>query len=70
MANHPKQSTRKLALTEAEFEQLDQIKQTCGAAGITVRKTELIRVAIALLAGAPLEQLAQAQAALAPVKHK
>ena len=66
----PKESTRKLALTAAEFERLDQIKQACGAAGITVRKTELIRVAIALLAGAPLEQLAQARAALTPVRRK
>ena len=66
----PKESARKLALTAAEFERLDQIKQACGAAGITVRKTELIWVAIALLAGAPLEQLAQARAALAPVRRK
>ena len=65
-----KESARKLALTPAEFERLDQIKQACGAAGITVRKTELIWVAIALLAGAPLEQLAQARAALAPVRRK
>jgi hypothetical protein len=65
-----KSTTRTLALTAAEFERLAEIKRACAAAGVTVRKTDLIRVALMLLAGAPVELLAQARDALPAVKRK
>ena len=59
---------RRVALTQAEYARLEQLQQACKAAGMKVRKTELIRVAIALLGSAAPAALDAARAALAPAR--
>ncbi len=59
---------RQVALTEDEYARLEQLRQACKEAGMKVRKTELIRVAIALLGGESPAALDAARLALAPAR--
>jgi hypothetical protein len=66
----PKPVTRKLALTAAEQQRLEQIRLSCGVAGGGVSQDQLLRAALYLLAEHSPEDLAHAWKALAPVKGK
>ena len=55
-------------MPEAEYEALAEMKKTCIKAGMTVKKSELLRVAVSLLRKMDVAQIEQALGTLTPVK--
>jgi len=66
----PTQTTREVALTPAEMEVLQHIKQACADAGLAVSRNDVLRGAISLLAAQTPEAVMQQWLALQPVKRK
>jgi hypothetical protein len=69
----PKAKKQKLVrdsftMPEAEYEALAEMKKTCIKAGVAVKKSELLRVAVSLLRKMEVAQIEQALGALTPVK--
>lgn len=69
----PKAKKQKLVrdsftMPEAEYEALAEMKKTCIKAGVTVKKSELLRVAVSLLRKMDVAQIEQALGTLTPVK--
>lgn len=56
------------AMPETEYALIASTKKTCLSAGIEIKKSELIRIGIALVSGMSTAALKKAQAALQPVK--
>ncbi len=55
-------------MPEDEYAALGEMKKTCLRAGMGVKKSELLRVAVAMLRKMELPQLQQALEELTPVK--
>ena len=55
-------------MPESEYALLAQLKKACLSAGFDIKKSELLRIGIAQLAGMDAKKLNAAQAALMPVK--
>ena len=55
-------------MPESEYALLAQLKKACLSAGFEIKKSELLRIGVAQLAGMDAKKLKAAQAALAPVK--
>jgi len=69
----PKAKKQKLVrdsftMPEAEYEALAEMKKTCIKAGVAVKKSELLRVAVSLLRKMDVAQIQQALGTLTPVK--
>lgn len=69
----PKAKKQKLVrdsftMPEAEYEALAEMKKTCIKAGVAVKKSELLRVAVSLLRKMDVTQIEQALGTLTPVK--
>lgn len=69
----PKAKKQKLVrdsftMPEAEYEALADMKKTCIKAGVAVKKSELLRVAVSLLRRMDVAQIEQALGTLTPVK--
>nr|MBV0880342.1 hypothetical protein [Noviherbaspirillum sp. L7-7A] len=69
----PKAKKQKLVrdsftMPEAEYEALAEMKKTCIKAGVAVKKSELLRVAVSLLRKMDVAQIEQALGTLTPVK--
>jgi hypothetical protein len=69
----PKAKKQKLVrdsftMPEAEYEALAEMKKTCIKAGVAVKKSELLRVAVSLLRKMDVGQIEQALGTLTPVK--
>ena len=67
-AKKPKLVRDSFTMPAPEYAQLNQVKKTCLAAGFEVKKSELLRIGVALLAALDTKQLKSAQAALIPLK--
>lgn len=55
-------------MPEAEYEALTDVKKTCIRSGVAVKKSELLRVAVALLSKMDVAAIQQTLAMLTPVK--
>lgn len=55
-------------MPEAEYEALADVKKACIKAGVAVKKSELLRVAVGLLRKMEVAQIQEALDALTPVK--
>ena len=55
-------------MPELEYEALADVKKACIRSGVAVKKSELLRVAVALLRKMDVADIEQALAALTPVK--
>ncbi len=69
----PKAKKQKLVrdsftMPEAEYEALAEMKKACIKAGVAVKKSELLRVAVSLLRKMEVAQIQQALGTLTPVK--
>ena len=69
----PKAKKQKLVrdsftMPEPEYEALADVKKACIRSGLAVKKSELLRVAVALLRKMDVADIEQALAALTPVK--
>ena len=69
----PKAKKQKLVrdsftMPEAEYEALAEMKKTCIKAGVAVKKSELLRVAVSLLRKMDVAEIQQALGTLTPVK--
>jgi hypothetical protein len=69
----PKAKKQKLVrdsftMPEAEYEALAEMKKTCIKAGVAVKKSELLRVAVSLLRKMDVAQIEQALGTLTQVK--
>jgi len=69
----PKAKKQKLVrdsftMPEAEYEVLADMKKTCIKAGVAVKKSELLRVAVSLLRKMDVAEIQQALGTLTPVK--
>jgi hypothetical protein len=69
----PKAKKQKLVrdsftMPEAEYEALAERKKSCIKAGVAVKKSELLRVAVSLLSKMDVAQIEQALGTLTPVK--
>lgn len=69
----PKAKKQKLVrdsftMPEAEYEALADMKKSCIKAGVAVKKSELLRVAVSLLRRMDVAQIEQALGSLTPVK--
>jgi hypothetical protein len=69
----PKAKKQKLVrdsftMPEAEYEALGEMKKSCIKAGVAVKKSELLRVAVSLLRKMDVAQIEQALGTLTPVK--
>jgi hypothetical protein len=69
----PKAKKQKLVrdsftMPEAEYEALAERKKSCIKAGVAVKKSELLRVAVSLLRKMDVAQIEQALGTLTPVK--
>ena len=67
-AKKPKLVRDSFTMPEDEYAVLGDMKKTCLKAGVTVKKSELLRVAVSLLRKMDMPQLQQALDALTPVK--
>lgn len=67
-AKKPKLVRDSFTMPEEEYAALGDMKKTCLKAGVTVKKSELLRVAVSLLRKMDMPQLQQALDALTPVK--
>lgn len=64
----PKLVRDSFTMPEQEYALLAQLKKACLAAGVEIKKSELLRIGVAQLAGLDVKKLAAAQAALTPLK--
>ena len=71
----PKEKSRKpklvrdsFTMPEAEYQVLGDVKKACLKAGVAVKKSELLRVGVALIRQLGLTELRQVLAGLAPLK--
>ncbi|MFC4705107.1 hypothetical protein [Paraburkholderia caffeinitolerans] len=55
-------------MPRADYEQLAVLKQRCLDAGVAVKKSELVRAGLLLLASGPTKRLLAAVKAVEPVK--
>ncbi len=55
-------------MPEQEYALLAELKKACLAAGVEIKKSELLRIGVAQLAGMDPKKLSAAQAALTPLK--
>jgi hypothetical protein len=55
-------------MPKSDYEKIAALKKRCLAAGVTAKKSELLRAALQLLAGASEKQLVAAVSALEQVK--
>lgn len=55
-------------MPQTEYALLAQVKKTCLAAGLDIKKSELLRIGVAQLATMGTKQLKAAQASLTPLK--
>jgi hypothetical protein len=67
-AKKPKLVRDSFTMPEDEYAALGEMKKTCLRAGMGVKKSELLRVAVSLLRKLELPQLQQALEELTPVK--
>jgi hypothetical protein len=64
----PKLVRDSFTMPEEEYAALGEMKKTCLKAGVAVKKSELLRVAVSLLRKMDMPELQQALDALTPVK--
>jgi hypothetical protein len=64
----PKLVRDSFTMPEQEYAVLGQMKKTCLAGGMEIKKSELLRIGVAQLAAMDLKKLKAAQAALTPLK--
>lgn len=67
-AKKPKLVRDSFTMPEDEYAALGEMKKTCLKAGVTVKKSELLRVAVSLLRRMEMPELQQALESLTPVK--
>jgi len=67
-AKKPKLVRDSFTMPEDEYAVLGEMKKTCLKAGVAVKKSELLRVAVSLLRKMDMGELQQALDALTPVK--
>jgi hypothetical protein len=67
-AKKPKLVRDSFTMPEEEYAALGEMKKACLKAGVAVKKSELLRVAVALLNKMDMPELQQALGALTPVK--
>jgi hypothetical protein len=67
-AKKPKLVRDSFTMPEEEYAALGEMKKACLKAGVAVKKSELLRVAVAVLRKMDLPELQQALGALTPVK--
>lgn len=67
-ARKPKLVRDSFTMPEDEYAALGEMKKTCLRAGVTVKKSELLRVAVSLLRKMEMPELQQALDSLTPVK--
>lgn len=67
-ARKPKLVRDSFTMPEDEYAALGEMKKACLKAGVAVKKSELLRVAVSLLRTMEMPQLQQALDGLAPVK--
>jgi hypothetical protein len=67
-ARKPKLVRDSFTMPEEEYAALGEMKKACIKAGVAVKKSELLRVAVSLLRGMDMSDLQQALDALTPVK--
>ncbi len=64
----PKLVRDSFTMPENEYALIGQVKKACVGAGFEIKKSELLRIGIALLAQLDLKKLQAAQQALTPLK--
>ncbi len=64
----PKLVRDSFTMPEQEYALLGELKKACLAAGVEIKKSELLRIGVAQLAGMDVKKLSAAQAALTPLK--
>lgn len=64
----PKLVRDSFTMPEDEYALLAKIKKQCVAAGVEIKKSELLRIGVSLLAGLDAKKLQSAQQALQPLK--
>jgi hypothetical protein len=64
----PKLVRDSFTMPEQEYALLGQVKKACHAAGIDIKKSELLRIGVVHLAAMDLKKLKAAQTALTPLK--
>ena len=64
----PKLVRDSFTMPEQEYAVLGQVKKTCHAGGMAIKKSELLRIGIAQLAAMDMKKLKAAQAALTPLR--
>jgi len=67
-AGKPKLVRDRYTMLEEEYAVLGEMKKACLEAGVSVKKSELLRVAVSLLRKMDMPALREALGALAPVK--
>jgi hypothetical protein len=67
-AKKPRLVRDSFTMPEEEYAALGEMKKTCLKAGVAVKKSELLRVAVSLLRKMDMPELQQALDALTPVK--
>lgn len=67
-AKKPKLVRDSFTMPEAEYAVFAQVKKACVAAGFEIKKSELLRIGVALIAKLDPKKLQAAQKALAPLK--
>ncbi len=67
-AKKPKLVRDSFTMPEAEYGVFAQVKKACVAAGFEIKKSELLRIGVALIAKLDPKKLQSAQTALAPLK--
>ena len=67
-ANRPKLIRDGFAMPEAEYQVLGEVKKACLRAGIEVKKSELLRIGVALVRDLSVADLKRILAGLAPLK--
>lgn len=64
----PKLVRDSFTMPEQEYALLGQVKKTCHAGGLDIKKSELLRIGVAQLAAMGIKKLKAAQAALTPLR--
>ena len=64
----PKQVRDSFTMPEAEYALIAQVKKACVAAGFEIKKSELLRIGVALISQLDTKKIKAAQAALVPLK--
>jgi hypothetical protein len=64
----PKMVRDSFTMPEQEYALLGQVKKTCHAGGMDIKKSELLRIGVAQLVAMDIKKLKAAQAALTPLR--